>query len=247
MEEGAIVHIEYELYNSEEKLIETNLEATAKEHDMHEDGRDYSPLVALIGGGTLIEGFEDHLLEAEADTDYEIDISCKKAYGEKNSELIEVLSQDKVMQQIRDPNSLQVNGPITLGGKTGTLTLWAAGRARIDFNHPMAGQDLRYKYKITKVIDDKGEKVAALLKANTGHDDFGVEFDGDDVAITIPESMLFDTNAAMMKFRMVSVLRDSVNAGKVSFVEVHEERTTDPGHGEEGHVHDENCDHGEEE
>jgi hypothetical protein len=89
--------------------------------------------------------------------------------------------------------------------------------------------------------------VAALLKVNTGHDDFGVEFDGDDVAITIPETMLFDTNAAMMKFRLVSVLRDSVQAAKVSFVEVHEERTTDPEHGEEGHVHDENCDHGEEE
>ena len=104
-----------------------------------------------------------------------------------------------------------------------------------------------YKYKITKVIDDKGEKVAALLKANTGHDDFGVEFDGDDVAITIPESMRFDTNAAMMKFRLVSVLRDSVEAAKVSFVEVHEERTPNPEHGEDGHDHDENCGHGEEE
>ena len=247
MEEGAIVHIDYELYNSEEKLIETNIESAAKEHEMHEDGRNYSPLVAVIGGGTLIEGFEDHLLEAEAETDYEIDIACEKAYGEKNSELIEVLSQDKVLQQIRDPNSLQVNGPITLGGKTGPLTLWAAGRARIDFNHPMAGQDLRYKYKITKVIDDQGEKVAALLKANTGHDDFEVEFDGDDVAITNPEAMMFDTNAAMMKFRLVSVLRDSMNVGKVSFVEVHEERKANPEHGAEGHVHDENCDHGEEE
>lgn len=247
MEEGEIVHIDYELYSSDEKLIETNLEEIAKEHDMHQEGREYSPLVAVIGGGSLIEGFEDHLLEAEADTDYEIDIPCEKAYGEKNSDLIEVISQDKVMQQVRDPNSLQVNGPITLGGKTGTLTLWAAGRARIDFNHQMAGQDLRYKYKITKVISDKQEKVAALLNANTGHDGFEAEFDGEDVSITIPESMLFDTNAAMMKFRLVSVLRDSLGVGKVSFVEVHEERTVNPEHGEDGHVHDENCSHGEEE
>ena len=108
-------------------------------------------------------------------------------------------------------------------------------------------QDLRYKYKITKVISDKQEKVAALLNANTGHDGFEAEFDGEDVSITIPESMLFDTNAAMMKFRLVSVLRDSLGVGKVSFVEVHEERTVNPEHGEDGHVHDENCSHGEEE
>ena len=36
--------------------------------------------------------------------------------------------------------------------------------------------------------------------------------------------MLFDPNAAMQKFRLVTVLRDSVEAGKVSFVEVHEPR-----------------------
>ena len=59
MKEGEIVHINYELYNSDEKLIETNLEDVAKEHDMHQEGREYSPLVAVIGGGTLIEGFED--------------------------------------------------------------------------------------------------------------------------------------------------------------------------------------------
>ena len=36
--------------------------------------------------------------------------------------------------------------------------------------------------------------------------------------------MLFDPNAAMMKFRLVTVLRDAVEAGKVSCVEVHEPR-----------------------
>ena len=36
--------------------------------------------------------------------------------------------------------------------------------------------------------------------------------------------MLFDTNAAMQKFRLVTVLRDAVSAGKVSFVEEHEPR-----------------------
>ena len=39
--------------------------------------------------------------------------------------------------------------------------------------------------------------------------------------------MLFDTNAAMQKFRLVTVLRDAVDAGKVSFVEVHEPRVAD--------------------
>ena len=68
----------------------------------------------------------------------------------------------------------------------------------------------------------------ALLKSNTGLDDFEVEFDGDDISIIVPQQMLFDTNAAMIKFRMVTTLRDSIGAGKVSFVEVHEPRNMTP-------------------
>lgn len=248
MENGTIVHIEYALYNAESgDLIETNIEAVAKEHETHQEGREYNSLVSVIGAGQLIEGFEDHLLEAESETEYEFTIPAVKGYGEKDSNLIETLSQDKLLQQVHDPKSLGLGAPVTLNGKTGTLTLWAAGRARIDFNHPLAGRDLRYTYTITKVIEDKAEKVEALLKSNTGHDDFEIEFDGDDVAITVPQAMLFDTNAAMMKFRLVSTLREAIEVGKVSFIEVHEDRKINPAHGEEGHVHGEDCAHGEEE
>ena len=53
---------------------------------------------------------------------------------------------------------------------------------------------------------------------------FEVSFKGDDLSITLPQSMLFDTNAAMLKFRLVTIIRDAVECGKVSFVEVHEPR-----------------------
>ena len=83
---------------------------------------------------------------------------------------------------------------------------------------------LKYDFKIVKVIEDREEKIAALLESNTGHTDFVVEMDGDDVSITIPQTMLFDTNAALMKFRLVTTLRDSVEVNKVTFMEVHEPR-----------------------
>ena len=63
-----------------------------------------------------------------------------------------------------------------------------------------------------------------LLESNTGHTGFEVSFKGEDLSITLPQSMLFDTNAAMLKFRLVTIIRDAVECGKVSFVEVHEPR-----------------------
>tara|TARA_B100001113_G_scaffold351331_1_gene350196 strand:- start:126 stop:959 length:834 start_codon:yes stop_codon:yes gene_type:complete len=225
MDEGTIVHVDYDLYYAESgELVETTREETAKEHEMHQEGREYTPLVCVVGSGNLISGFEESLLSAKPNKDVSLEIAPADAYGEKDPDQIETISIDKLVRHVRDPKSLYIGGPVTIEGRQGTLSYLAAGRARIDYNHPMAGKTLKYDYKIVKVIEGKEEKVAALLESNTGQSGFEVSFDGDDVSIVVPQTMLFDPNAAMMKFRLVTVLRDSVSAGKVSFVEVHEPR-----------------------
>ena len=225
MEDGTIVHVDYDLYNAETgDLIETTREEVAKEHEKHQEGRTYSPLVCAVGAGTLIAGFEDALSEAKANKDTTVEISAEDAYGEKDPTQIETISIDKLLKHVRDPQSLYLGAPVNISGRQGYLAYLSAGRARIDYNHPMAGMKLKYDFKIVKVIEDREEKIAALLESNTGHTDFVVEMDGDDVSITIPQTMLFDTNAALMKFRLVTTLRDSVEVNKVTFMEVHEPR-----------------------
>ena len=226
MEEGTIVHVDYDLWNAEtEDLIETTREAIAEEHGMDTTNRTFQPMVAIVGHGALIEGFEDALLEAEPDKDYSITIEPDKAYGEKDPNEVMTISQDKLMRYVRDPRSLYLGAPITIDGRTGTLSFLAAGRARIDYNHPMAGRTLKYDYRIVKVIDEPDERIAALLTSTTGHEDFDVSTEGEDVVITVPQSMLFDTNASMMKFRSVTTLRDAAKiTGDIVFREVHASR-----------------------
>ena len=250
MEEGTIIHVDYELYNGETgTIIETTREEVAKEHEVHQEGRTYSPMVCIVGGGMLIAGFEEALAGAKVGKETECTIAPEDGYGEKDLELIDTVSIDKLLQSVKDPKSLYIGAPVTIGGKQGTLTYLAAGRARIDYNHPMAGKSLKYSFKIVAVVEGKEEKVTALLESNTGHTDFGVEFTGDDLAITLPQSMLFDTNAAMLKFRLVTTIRDAItDVSKVSFVEVHEPRgfgVEETEETEEEHVHDENCNHDE--
>ena len=225
MEEGDIIHVDYDLYNGETgDLIETTREATAQEHEMHDENRTYQPMVCVVGSGSLIPGFEEALLSAKVDKDVDLELAPADAYGEKDATQIETISIDKLRRAVRDPNALYLGAPVNIGGRQGYLSFLAAGRARIDYNHPMAGKTLKYNFKIVKVVEGKEEKVAALLESNTGHSDFGVSFDGDDLNIVIPQTMLFDTNAAMMKFRLVTIIRDAVDCGKVSFIEVHEPR-----------------------
>jgi len=225
MEEGTIVHIDYDLFNADsEKLIETTREEVAKEHDAHDENRTYSPMVTVVGDGRLIPGFETHLGEAEAETDYSFDIEPAEAYGERDASLVETIGQNVLMRSVRDPEMLGIGAPVEIGGRTGVLQFLSAGRARIDYNHPLAGATLRYDYRITKVVEDRKEKVDTLLEMNTGRDDFEVEFNDDDLTITTPEEIAYDQNWAFTKFSLVRTLRDHLGVGIVVFREVHEPR-----------------------
>ena len=113
---------------------------------------------------------------------------------------------------------------MTIGGRQGYLTYLAAGRAKIDYNHPMAGKTLKYVFTVVKELKGDDDKVLGLLESNTGHSGFEVSFKGKDLSIILPQAMMFDTNAAMMKFRLVTTIRDAMECGKISFIEVHEPR-----------------------
>ncbi len=225
MEEGAIIHVDYDLFSADTgDLIETTREEVAKEHEMHQEGRNYSPMVCVVGTGNLIQGFEAALQEAKVGKEVDVEIAPADAYGEKDVSLVETISIDKLKRAVQDPNSLYLGAPVTLNGRQGYLSYLAAGRARIDYNHPMAGKALRYVFTVVKEVKGKDDKVLGLLESNTGHSGFEVSFKGDDLSITLPQAMLFDTNAAMLKFRLVTMIREAVECGKISFVEVHEPR-----------------------
>ncbi|MGB0700257.1 MAG: SAP domain-containing protein [Candidatus Poseidoniaceae archaeon] len=225
MEDGAIIHVDYDLFSGETgDLIETTREEIAKEHEMHQEGRNYSPMVCIVGTGNLIAGFEAALKDAKVGKEVEVEIAPADAYGEKDASLVETISIDKLRRAVQDPNSLYLGAPVNINGRQGYLSYLAAGRARIDYNHPMAGKTLKYVFTIIKEVKGKEDKVMGLLESNTGHSGFEVSFKGDDLSIILPQAMLFDTNAAMLKFRLVTMIRDAVECGKVSFVEVHEPR-----------------------
>ena len=225
MDNGSIVHVDYDLYNaSNDKLIETTREEVAKEHDIHDEKREYSPMITTVGDGRLIPGFESHLAGAEAGKDYEFDIEPTEAYGDRDQNKVETISQNVLLRSVRDPNTLAIGAPVEIGGRQGILQFMSAGRARIDYNHPLAGVTLRYNYQIVKVVEDRDEKVQTLMKMNTGRDDFEIEFEGDDLTMTLPEEMAYDQNWAFTKFSLVTTLRENVGVAKVIFREVHEPR-----------------------
>ena len=124
MEEGTIVHVDYELYNGETgELIETTREAVAKEHEMHSEGRSYTPMVCVVGAGNLIPGFEAALGDAKANKEIEVSIEPAEAYGEKDPTQIETISIDKLIRSVKDPTHCTSAHRSTLAGAKATCPI----------------------------------------------------------------------------------------------------------------------------
>ena len=96
MEDGAIIHVDYDLFSGETgDLIETTREEIAKDYEMYQEGRNYSPMVCVVGSGNLIPGFETALKEAKVGKEVDVEIAPADAYGEKDPSLVETISIDK--------------------------------------------------------------------------------------------------------------------------------------------------------
>jgi FKBP-type peptidyl-prolyl cis-trans isomerase 2 len=228
MKKGTIVHIDYDLYNADtESLLETTREDVAKEHEIHDERRTYKPMITVIGDGRLIKGFEEHLESAKEKEEYTFDIEPEDAYGDRDGNLVETVGMNVLMRSVRDPDTLAIGSQVEINGRSGVLQMARAGRARIDYNHPLAGVKLRYTYSIVKVVKQKKARVQTLLEMKTGKDDFEVKFEKDDVTITLPESIAYDQNWPYAKFSLVRTLREHLGVGVVVFREVHEPRKID--------------------
>ena len=224
MEKGSVIQIEYALYDAEADIvIETN---RAGEHECAgeectDTSHDARPLTTIVGSGRLIPGFEEHLEEAEEGEDYSIDIPAEKGYGAKDPDLIETITQDRLLAAVPDPRSLQIGSPVTINNRTGVLQLLAAGRARIDFNHPLAGKTLRYEYTVTTVIKDEQERLSAIVESLTGRSGFSFDTSGEGLTITLPDDLRYDARWASTKFDVVGGLREHAGAETIIFREIH--------------------------
>ena len=96
------------------------------------------------------------------------------------------------------------------------------GRVRVDFNPPLAGKTLRYKFTIKEVVADPAAKVKTLVELNYGQgkaDGFEVEAKGDLFTIKLPDACKYDSRWFVAKYRLVADLRAHAGAKTIRFVE----------------------------
>ncbi len=226
MEKGDIIRWEYDAWiveDGKEELYDTTSEEKAKENGIYDPNMRYGPMVSIVGIGRLVKGIENELLKAEIGKEYEVILKPEDAYGERDPKLVKIHSYRELVRQKIEP---EVGKEVIINNKRGRIVTVTPGRVVIDFNHPLAGKTLKYRFKIIEKIEDEAEKVRAIIEMDYGKEieNFKIEIEDEDIVIELPDVCKYDSNWSIVKYAVVSDIRDYVANKNVKFVEIYRKK-----------------------
>jgi FKBP-type peptidyl-prolyl cis-trans isomerase 2 len=162
LEKGDLVLIEYTgKLASNDQVFETTDQEKAKEAGIFSTSENYGPRLVIYGNGSMISGFEEALKSCEIGKMSSFRLSPQKAFGEKNPQLIKIVPEKHFLKNNIKPYPGLV---VSLDGFIAKVKSVNSGRVVVDFNHPLAGEEVIYDIKVLKVIKDDKEKVEAILE-----------------------------------------------------------------------------------
>ncbi len=214
-----ILSLRYCAYFAEDMtLYDTTEEDKAKEAGLYDEQFTYKPMVYITGSNSLFPALAQAIEEAEPGKLTEVTVPCDEAAGPRDPKLIETFREKEFHKQELNPYP---GMRVTLGERSGTVMNVAAGRIRVDFNSPLAGHDLVYKFTVSEPVKDSVEKAKAIFENDFGTSE-GFEFDitEDKVAVTVSDLAKFNQNWVMARFKIVGDLRAVFNVDRIEFIEV---------------------------
>jgi len=160
IQDGDFVRLAYTLRTTDDgRVVDTTDQETAEEAEIDTDEYEFEPRVIVVGAGHVFESVDEALIGAEVGDTGTVDIAAAEAFGEYDDDEVRTVSANKIDEESRYPGA-----QIQIDGEQGQIVTIVSGRARVDFNHPLAGEDLEYDYEILDVVDDREEQAASMLE-----------------------------------------------------------------------------------
>lgn len=159
LQNGDFIKLAYTVRTVEDgTVVDTTDKEIAEEEGIDDDNYDFSPRTIIIGEGHIFQAVDEALVGGSVGESGEVEIPAVEAFGEYDPDQVRTVSADKIGEDDRYPGA-----QVTIDGDQGHIETIIGGRARVNFNHPLAGEDLEYDYEIVDVVDDREAQASGLL------------------------------------------------------------------------------------
>jgi FKBP-type peptidyl-prolyl cis-trans isomerase SlyD len=158
LQDGDFIRLAYTARTVEgDQLVDTTDPEVAEEEGVEDQG-EFEPRVIVLGAGHLFESVEDDIIGKEVGDEGSVTIPAEEAFGEYDEERVRTVTAEKIDEDDRYPGAR-----IQIDGEQGVLETIVGGRARVDFNHPLAGEEITYDYEIVAEVEDQLERAEGLF------------------------------------------------------------------------------------
>ena len=117
--------------------------------------------IVIIGEGMVVSGLDKAFEDKEIGKEYEVHLSYNEAFGQRKRELVKTIPLKVFTEQKIDPKP---GATLFIDNVLVRVITISGARVVTDFNNPLAGKDLDYKFKIVRIIVDDKEKCEAFFE-----------------------------------------------------------------------------------
>ncbi|WP_276247052.1 peptidylprolyl isomerase [Haladaptatus sp. YSMS36] len=158
LQDGDFVKLAYTARTVEGgQLVDTTDEEIAEEEGVADQG-EFEPRVIVLGAGHIFSAVEEAIIGGEVGDSGTVTVPAEEAFGEYDESEVRTVAASKIPEDDRYPG-----GHVDIDGQHGHVETIIGGRARVDFNHPLAGEDIEYEYEVLGVVEDREEQAKGLL------------------------------------------------------------------------------------
>jgi FKBP-type peptidyl-prolyl cis-trans isomerase 2 len=126
-----------------------------------EEKEKFKPTKICVGQGMVLQGLDKALENKEIGKWYEVELLPHEAFGERDSKLVKIIP----LKAFRDKGVEPAAGMmLNLDNLLVRIAAVSSGRVIADFNNPLSGKSILYKFKINRKIDDKKEGLEILTE-----------------------------------------------------------------------------------
>ncbi|MFP4627476.1 MAG: peptidylprolyl isomerase [Halobacteriales archaeon] len=156
-----VVRVAYTAYAVDSgQLVDTTDPEVAEEEGVADEDRTFEPRVVVLGEGHLFGPVEEAIIGLDPGATDTVVVPAVEAFGEVDPEEVRTVSADKIPEDDRYPGA-----HVDIDGQHGFVETIIGGRARVDFNHPLAGEDIEYEFEVLEEVEDREELARGLLQA----------------------------------------------------------------------------------
>ena len=159
LQSGDVVKLAYTARTVDEgQLVDTTDEDIAADEGIDTEQQEWGPRTIVLGEGHIFPDVEQDIFGKAVGDEGTVTVAAEDAFGEYDEDQVRTVSKDKIAEDDRYPGA-----QVQIDGEQGRLETIIGGRARVDFNHPLAGEAVEYEYEIVSEVTDREEKAQGIL------------------------------------------------------------------------------------